>query len=703
MNNLSIIENDKPEKTQDLLDYKLFAQILKNSINSLPSELGFTCAIDGIWGIGKTTLINFLKTEIRKDKEFNYKIIDYSPWNIIDAQKSINEFFALLKQNINEGKKTSKIQRIISNYYKILFEGVKFIPSLNKFSSIIDLISNHFNLKNNTTLASVKNELYEYMRYEYSGKDLLFIIDDVDRLTGNEVMMLMKLIKEIADFPHITYLLSLDKKHVAKSINHFSNYPENDNYGFDYLDKFVQLWWSVPILDISKIKMYFYEKIQQIVQPDEFDKEQNYFLTICNKIIFKNINNITLRKIKILINCFSNNYIKMNIYTNFCDLLAFTWIQLFYPELLTIIIQNSDLMVTNKRKVSIYGLNSTQEYEEEQKNIEINKSRFDYLDALIFSEYQNILCNLFPMFEYNIGVSFSINEKENDLMRFLISTKINFLNYYYQKKNRFIDIYYEIEELMKLGNTNNILEALNTHHEDIENFVSYLYLYNKYKYNEFDLIFLLKALFRFGNTLNENESIFLIGNISDYIYPPPNKSLQLLSDVINKTPSSQINSFLIYFLHSFIVLQNLLLSYDVNQQEYFINSLYFKLKSLRTYRNIRFYHRVLNIFSHINKFDLINNLFSINIKYVIGYIIKIYTDINSTSNSKDSFKTYFVNNTINQQFNLQNFWNQINSAVTIEMINQSSNIKSFRNDIEFNKLSPENQNIIDCYIQDFHI
>ncbi|MDY6396239.1 MAG: P-loop NTPase fold protein [Treponema sp.] len=700
-------ENDKPEKKTDYLDYKIFAKNLKNSLYSLPTELGFTCAIDGEWGIGKTTLINFIKEEIYIDEKPKYKIVDYSPWNIIDSQKSLNEFFAILNNNIKNAESDSKIEKIIKNYYKLLIEGVKLIPKVSKFSALIDFIVNFFDSTQDNkenTVSSTKKELYDYMRYEYNGDDLLIIIDDVDRLDGNEIIMLMKLIKEIADLPHITYLLSLDRNNVANAINHYYNYPEDNNYGFVYLDKFVQLWWSVPIIEETKINDYLTDKIKTIIPKDLFDYEEEYFNQICKNIIFYK-DDITLRKLKLLINSFTNNYQKMCIYTNFCDLLAYTWLQLFYPDLLTFIVQNVDLLLYDKRSEAGL-LDANQKDSQEKENIENNKARFDNIAKSKRQEYSKILHTLFPILKYNLGITYYPDTKENAIMRFLICESENFTNYFYQKKSTFIDTYNEIENIISSENTNSILTALENNSIYIKNFTNYMYLYCEYKKPKVNLFPVLQALFIFGNKLKENDSHFLIGNILNYFYPSQEKSLDLFIDIIDKTLFKEIDKFLIYLLYSFIVFQKLLLNYNQSEQKKLLDSFYNQLQ-LNGFKNENMinYRRVCDIYSKSNRFDIINKLFDLSIDFLIAYIINVYEELEKKSNTNEifSFRNYYKNNTSGYVFNIDNFWKFINQDVAQVIVNKSNEIKLYKQSTNFNNLENEYQLIINTYISDFNL
>ena len=60
-------------------------------------------------------------------------------------------------------------------------------------------------------------------------------MDDLDRLTKEEILLVFRLIKEIADFPKISYILSFDKKQVCDAICQLQNCD-----GAEYLKKFIQ-------------------------------------------------------------------------------------------------------------------------------------------------------------------------------------------------------------------------------------------------------------------------------------------------------------------------------------------------------------------------------------------------------------------------------------------------------------------------------
>ena len=89
----------------DLLNRTNFAKDFALNILSIPKHKSMTISINGEWGSGKTSLINLIKNEIkdelRKRKDSNhenlyYQVIDFAPWNTLDENAIINQFFNML-------------------------------------------------------------------------------------------------------------------------------------------------------------------------------------------------------------------------------------------------------------------------------------------------------------------------------------------------------------------------------------------------------------------------------------------------------------------------------------------------------------------------------------------------------------------------------------------------------------------------------
>ena len=70
---------------------------------------------------------------------------------------------------------------------------------------------------------------------------LLVVIDDIDRLTTDEILQVFQLVKANADFPRLIYLLLFEREVVAKALNAISG-----DKGTEFMEKVIQVGYHVP-------------------------------------------------------------------------------------------------------------------------------------------------------------------------------------------------------------------------------------------------------------------------------------------------------------------------------------------------------------------------------------------------------------------------------------------------------------------------
>ena len=74
--------------------------------------------------------------------------------------------------------------------------------------------------RKNTAVPAVKAEISKALK---EGKQrYLIVIDDIDRLTPAEIREVFKVVKALADFPNVVYLLSFDREVVAQALARFN-------------------------------------------------------------------------------------------------------------------------------------------------------------------------------------------------------------------------------------------------------------------------------------------------------------------------------------------------------------------------------------------------------------------------------------------------------------------------------------------------
>lgn len=239
---------DKPIEyiSEDRFGREPIVGLIVDSINALVST-DHSCMVYGIygkWGEGKTSLMNFVKERLLgQGKDDGINIVEFNPWLVNNDEALLREFFNTImsdpEQRIKEAFKKYGSLAIYAS--KTIVNAV--IPSLGSRIAEFLGVAKDTILSQETTLCDLKKKASEAIKD--SGRHLVIIIDDVDRLDKEELHSVLRLIRQVADFDNCIYIVAMDVDMVAKSI---SDYHGNGSVqdGRKFLDKIVQVPITLP-------------------------------------------------------------------------------------------------------------------------------------------------------------------------------------------------------------------------------------------------------------------------------------------------------------------------------------------------------------------------------------------------------------------------------------------------------------------------
>lgn len=167
------------------------------------SKVSFATALTGKWGTGKTTFLELLRKNLMKQ---NVVIVDFNPWMSDSSKMIINDFFNTLKDALSG--KNIVIDEIIEKYVTLLvnWQNPSLWPQIEKF----------FHVEKKQGLQSVREQISE--RLSQLDKPVFVFIDDTDRLQKEEILEVMKLIRNTANFCNVLYVVTFDKQYVVDSL-----------------------------------------------------------------------------------------------------------------------------------------------------------------------------------------------------------------------------------------------------------------------------------------------------------------------------------------------------------------------------------------------------------------------------------------------------------------------------------------------------
>ena len=92
---------DRPIETgeDDLLERKPFAMSIARQILTIPAEHGFTVAVAGPWGSGKTSVLNMVE-ETLKDGDNGVVPLKFNPWLFSGPEELVSRFFRELGSQV---------------------------------------------------------------------------------------------------------------------------------------------------------------------------------------------------------------------------------------------------------------------------------------------------------------------------------------------------------------------------------------------------------------------------------------------------------------------------------------------------------------------------------------------------------------------------------------------------------------------------
>lgn len=263
---LSALLHDTPVQTpdQDRLNRGPFAKQLADSILSLSVDEGFVFSLNGPWGSGKTSLINLVLHNIEGDrtpKIAKTVVVRFNPWWFSGQEDLIQQFFRQFRTALgakdapkvlhNVGDALDRFSKMLAPLHLVQHPGVAAATTV--VTSGAKAAGEALKAAGRATEQDV-HELRQTIDNALKKQKhrILVVIDDIDRLTSDEIRQIFRLVKAVADFPKTIYLLAFDTNVVAKALDE----PACGS-GQEFIHKIVQLPLDVPFPDRASLHRIF--------------------------------------------------------------------------------------------------------------------------------------------------------------------------------------------------------------------------------------------------------------------------------------------------------------------------------------------------------------------------------------------------------------------------------------------------------------
>jgi len=425
---------------EDLLGRSSFAESLATAIDGWKGNDSLVLSLYGPWGSGKSSIKNMTLEFLRSAKTPPI-ILEFNPWQWAGHEELARAFFhevglALGRADTSkEGKKRAIKWKSYAAYLKassfVAIGARKLVTGLlvaigivglsgsiadvfwfklilgliglfaliiaalsrwtgdffEKLAAAFEASSEAYKLE----LNELKRELADLLRQLKT--PLLVVVDDVDRLSTEEIKMLFQLVKANADFPKLIYLLLFQRDIVEKTLEAVAPIT-----GREYLEKIVQVGLDVPQIERHRLEKILFAGLDGFLGQEtvgkRFNKQrwQNIFLGGL-RLYFKTLRDVH-RYIAVASFHVSIFRERGSFNVNPIDLIALEVLRIFDPEIY-------QALANNKFVVTGRGTALSRDWGDEIRNWV--SSVIDKLPEARREQVREILKQLFPQIDWALS------------------------------------------------------------------------------------------------------------------------------------------------------------------------------------------------------------------------------------------------------------------------------------------------------------
>lgn len=357
--------SDKPidDPIEDQFGYDWMSQSLLDDLSTIDvRKKSFSLGILGVWGQGKSSFMNLFKLHAEKQGSI---VVEFYP-RASKSIKSIQEdFFGAFKKALNPYH--TGIERYVSNYAREVAEIDE------GWIGKVALAFSH--LSSEKEMARINDVIKSI------GRRIYVMIEDLDRLTGEEILEVLKLMERNGDFCNTVFVTAYDKQYVNEVIK---NYLKTQYQ--DYTDKYFDFEYSLPLNHQGVLTTFAGKYITEKIELQKADRISSDQLkdawNVNGGFIVAHLG--TMRHVKRFLNIFMSRYPKVKNDVDVSDFMVLTLLR--YKDLTA---YNSlfELRFVRRGTPFVSGTSKLiylqDDYEERLKKLQITDSSKEIIERLL--------------------------------------------------------------------------------------------------------------------------------------------------------------------------------------------------------------------------------------------------------------------------------------------------------------------------------
>lgn len=381
------VYNDGPIESveADLYGFDPFAKALAQCFLRMRNPIGAVVALNGPWGSGKSSTVNLMRRHLEAaDESKDIKVISFSSWWFRGEEALALAFFRELYAGMGPNR-TQEAKRLFKKL------GSQLLKAGETIGAVVDAIGG---AGAGSTVGGIAKSIGDAIEMDEgveatharlsdqlkkAGGRYLVIIDDIDRLSPDEALLIFRLVKSAGRLPGVMYLLVFDRELADKIVS--KAFPEEGDH---YLEKIVQTSFELPPPDHSDLVQQVFSLIQQTAPPEN-DAAAYDFVDKFWDVVAPELR--TPRDVSRLTNAWTSTWPVVEGEVDVGDFLSMEVIRLNQPGLYRTIREN---------KALICGDSQGYENDRQGRVAELNRLFLEPLPEQDRGRYRTVLIRLFP-------------------------------------------------------------------------------------------------------------------------------------------------------------------------------------------------------------------------------------------------------------------------------------------------------------------
>lgn len=339
------VQNDSPTTQVELdeLNYAPLAEHIARCIRQAPAIDGLVFSVNGPWGAGKSTMLEYIKEYLKKgDDASSPQILEFNPWWTSTPGNLAPQFLNFLQEELPELKIQESVRKIMIKIIKSA--AARLARTMLTYAPIPEDVREEVieqaGLKNSAETDEDPADLRKSLARQLSKRDqIVVIIDDIDRLVPSEIRQLFQLVRTMCNLPNVVYLLAFDREVVVTSLERDLGVP-----GGKFLEKIVQVQFDLPPSSGQRVREMFLRRIASLsknTDPELFD------VSLWHGLYQSGIEPLleTPRSVIRLHNALALTYPPVCGEVEFVDFVAIEALRVFVPEAYAVIRENKEKFI----------------------------------------------------------------------------------------------------------------------------------------------------------------------------------------------------------------------------------------------------------------------------------------------------------------------------------------------------------------------